>query len=68
MSTFVPSGESATDRIQSACPVKVRISAPVEAFHSLAVLSYEPVSTFVPSVENATEVTRLVCPETPDVS
>jgi hypothetical protein len=62
VSTWVPSEENATEYTKPACPVKVRMTAPVDAFHSFAVASEDPVSTLVPSGLNATEFTAYACP------
>lgn len=50
----VPSGENATDVIQSKWLSNVRCRLPVAASHSLIVSSSEPDVNCVPSGENAT--------------
>ena len=52
----------AAEKIRSACPVNVFISAAVSASQSLAVPSQLLVSTRVPSDENTAEATWAVCP------
>jgi hypothetical protein len=54
---LAPSGENATEFTNPEWPEKLRISSPVLAFQSRAVLSVEPVRTLAPSGENATYVT-----------
>src|SRR5262249_26464360 len=55
----VPSGENATDRTAAVWPLRVRMSAPELASHSLSVWSQPPDSTRLPSGERATEKTQL---------
>jgi hypothetical protein len=57
-----PSGLKATEVTEFLCPLKVRISLPVEASHSRAVLSPDPVSTCAPSGLKATDETEYLCP------
>src|SRR5215468_8830896 len=56
-----PSGENATEKTASECPVKVRSSLPVATSHSLSVLSQLPDSAVRPSGANATEETAAEC-------
>src|SRR6266478_4182698 len=54
-----PSGENATDRTGSVCPVKGPATvSPVVAFHTRIVPSVEPETMWWPSGENATDSTE----------
>src|SRR5674476_983959 len=58
---YLPSGENATEYIESVYPSKDCFRVPSK-FQSLAVLSQLPVSIYLPSGENATEYIQSVCP------
>src|SRR6266702_3356841 len=58
-----PSGENATDKTESVCPVNRLASvSPVVAFHTRIVPSCEHETMRWPSGENATDSTKSVCP------
>ena len=57
-----PSGAMATDEIQFACPVNVRIIFPLAKSQCRRVLSPLPDTAVRPSGEIATERTLSVCP------
>src|SRR5262249_54813222 len=57
-----PSGEKATDRTASECPLRVSSSWPVAVSHSLTVRSSLPLASRFPSGEKATDRTKPECP------
>jgi hypothetical protein len=69
-SAVLPSGENATEYMESAWPLKVRSTLPVATSHSLSVgsravmspLPPPPERAVRPSGEKATELTLLECP------
>ena len=57
-----PSGLMATEVTTLECPVRVRLTCPVERFQILSVLSALPLAKVCPSGLMATELTELECP------